>query len=239
MKKLHVVVVIPARGGSKGLSGKNIKPINGKPLIAYSIEVAKKCKLIDKIIVSTDSKEIGYMARKYGASVVMLPDEYVTDTSPMEPSLKYTIEFIEKRDKLSVDIMVYMQLTDFFKKPAWIDECIKILIDNPSIDSVFIGCEEHKNYWKREGKGYVKLTNPNYVPRQQREPIFREDTGLGAATRGSIIKSGKRLGKNTILLEKKYPFFDIHTQFDFDLLEFVMKKYPNITEDFYKDYKKE
>ena len=237
--KLNVVAIIPARGGSKGLPGKNIRLLNGKPLIAYSIEVAKKCKLIDKIVVATDNKEIADVAKKYGAEVpFFLPKEYAKDNSSMEPTFKYTVLWIEGNQKIRVDIVVYIQLTDFFKKAEWIDECIRILLKRPEVDSVFIGCEEHKNYWKKQGEKYVKLTNPSYLPRQQREPIFREDTGLGAATRGDVIKSGRRLGDNTLLLEKKYPFFDIHKQLDFDILEFVTKKYPNI-DNFYKNYKRQ
>lgn len=233
------MVLIPARGGSKGLPGKNIKLMNGKPLIAYAIEAAKQCKLVDKIIVTTDNKEIADVAISYGAEVpFFLPEEYTTDTAPMEPTLKYTVEWIEKNQNFPVDIMIYFQLTDFFKQPKWIDECIQVLIDNPEVDSCFVGCKEHKNFWKREGDKHIKLTNPVYGPRQKREPIFREDTGLGAATRGSVVKGGRRLGDNVVLLEKDYPFFDIHTDFDFFILESATKQFPEINS-FYKDFKRD
>ncbi len=237
-KKLNVIAVIGARGGSKELPGKNIRLMNGKPLIAYSIESGKKSKYIDKVVVATDDQEIANVSKRYGAEVVLLPPEYATDTAPMEPSLKYAVEWIEKNQNFPVDIMVYLQLTDFFKKPEWIDECIKYLIDHPEVDSCFIGCKEHKNYWNKEGEKYVKLTTAMYVPRQKKEPVFREDTGLGAATRASVIKGGRRLGDNTMIIEKEYPFFDIHTELDFNILEFVTRNYPNIVRDHYKDYKK-
>ncbi len=238
-KTLNVVAVIPARGGSKGLPGKNVKLMNGKPLIVYSIESAKKCKLINRVVVATDDSEIAEVAKKYGAEVpFILPPEYVTDTAPMEPTLKYAVEWIEKNQNYPVDVMVYFQLTDFFKKPEWIDECIQVLIDRPEVDSAFIGCKEHKNFWRKEGDKHVKLTNPIFGPRQKREPIFREDTGLGTATRGKVIKNGRRLGDNVVLLEKSYPFFDIHTQLDFDILELVIKKYPCVLEDFYKNFER-
>lgn len=237
-KKPNVIAVMGARGGSKGLPGKNIKLMNGKPLIAYSIEAGKKTKYIDKVVVATDSEEIAEVVKKYGGEVVMLPPEYTTDTAPMEPTLKYALEWIEKNKNFPVDIMVYFQLTDFFKKPEWIDECIKYLIDHPEVDSCFIGCKEHKNYWNKEGNKYIKLTNPVFGPRQKREPIFREDTGLGAATKASVIKGGRRLGDDTVLLEKTYPFFDIHTDFDFAILEFVAKNYPNIVKEMYKNFER-
>ncbi|MEK6973634.1 MAG: acylneuraminate cytidylyltransferase family protein [Nanoarchaeota archaeon] len=236
--KNNIIAIMGARSGSKGIPGKNLKSMNGKSLISYSIEAGKLSKYITKVVVGTDDKKIAKICNKLGADVVMLPIELTTDTSPMEPMLKYVLETYEKNQKINVDIVVYFQLTDFFKKPEWIDECIECLLNNNEIDSCFIGCEEHKNYWKKQGKRYIKLTNASYTPRQQRKPIFREDTGLGTATRADNIRNGKRLGKNTILLEKKYPFFDIHDELDFAILEFVARNYPNIAKDYYKDYKK-
>jgi len=99
-KKQNVVAVIPARGGSKGVPGKNIKLLGGKPLISYVLEAAKKCQLIDRIIVSTDDEQIAEVAKKYGAEVpFMRPAELAEDATPTELVLKHAVEWLEQNEK--------------------------------------------------------------------------------------------------------------------------------------------
>ena len=217
----NIVAIIPARGGSKGLPGKNIRLLDGKPLIAYSIEVAKRSKYITRVIVTTDNEEIAEVSKKYGAEVPFLrPFELAVDNSSTESALKHTVDWLEENEGYTSDIVVFMQLTDFFKSSEWIDETIKCLLEDPDLDSAFIGSETHKNYWKRSGDKHARATPfTEYCDRHEKEPIFREDTGLGCSTRGSVIKKGNRLGENVKLIEKDYEFFDIHTKFDFYLLE--------------------
>ena len=125
--KNNIIAIMGARSGSKGIPGKNLKSMNGKSLISYSIEAGKLSKYITKVVVGTDDKKIAKICNKLGADVVMLPIELTTDTSPMEPMLKYVLETYEKNQKINVDIVVYYQLTDFLKKHEWIDECIESL----------------------------------------------------------------------------------------------------------------
>ena len=95
-KKIKIIAVIPARGGSKGLPGKNILPLCGKPLIAYSIEVAKKSRLIDRVIVTTDDKKIAAVAKKYGAEIpFMRPARLAQDNTPPFPVLKHVLDFLK------------------------------------------------------------------------------------------------------------------------------------------------
>ncbi len=106
-----VLAVIPARGGSKGIKNKNIYPLCGKPLIAYSIEAAKKSNYIDEIVVSTDSEKIANIAKEYGASVPFLrPSELATDTSKSIDAIIYTIETLKKNGNI-FDILVLLQPT--------------------------------------------------------------------------------------------------------------------------------
>ena len=96
--KSKIICVIPARKGSKGLKDKNIKKLNGIPLIAWSIKVAKRCKFIDEIIVSTDSLKIAEIAKKYGAKVPFLrPKKFATDKSSSFSVLKHAIDFYKKK----------------------------------------------------------------------------------------------------------------------------------------------
>ena len=122
MVKMHskplILGVITARGGSRGIPKKNIKLLGGKPLIAYTIEVAKKSRLITHLIVSTDDNEIAEICRQYGADVpFMQPVELATDTSGHLEVMRYAIRFME--DKLGVffDYAVILQPTSPFRLP--------------------------------------------------------------------------------------------------------------------------
>src|SRR5688572_19439839 len=106
MKKPNVVAVIPARGGSKGLPRKNIRVLAGKPLIAYSIEAAKNCPLIDRVILSTDDQEIADIGKKFGAEVPFLrPSAIAVDDATTESVLIHAIDWLEKNENYKTDIL--------------------------------------------------------------------------------------------------------------------------------------
>ena len=226
----NIVALIPARGGSKGLAKKNILPLAKKPLIAYTIDVAKASKYINRVVVVTDNDEIASAAKKCGAETPFrLPAELAADFATTEGSLKYAVDWLEENENYKPDIVVFFQATDFFKRVAWVDETIETLLRDPDFDSAFIGCKTHKNYWQRSGGAYERTTPfTGYGPRQKKDPVFREDTGLGCATRSYVIKESRRLGDKVKLLEKEYDFFDIHNEFDFWLVEQIIlnKKRP-------------
>lgn len=228
---MEICCIIPARGGSKGLSKKNILPLAGKPLLNYSIEAAKKCALINRVIVNTDSQEIADIAKQAGAEVPFLrPAELATDNALTNDVLKHTVEWLEINKHYTCDIVVYLQPTDIFRRKHTIPSVIDALSKNPKLDSAFIAYPEHKNYWKKQGNSYVRIDSRGYAPRQQKEPIFREDTGLACASRVSVIKKGQRIGENVMIIPNDDPasFIDIHDQFSFWLAEKVITdwRYP-------------
>jgi len=216
-KKQIIAAVIFARGGSS-LYKKNMRLLKGIPLIGYSIGPALKSQYIDKVIVATDDQEIEATSLEMGAEVFNLPSEITTDASGTDAALLYMTDWFEQN---GIDVIVYMQPTDLFKESEWMDECISRLIDG-NFSSVFVGCATHKNYWyisDDKCQRAIHIKNP-YINRQQKSPIYREDTGLGAAIRvSSIIKNQNRLGDNPHLIEKEYLFFDLHNELDFYLAE--------------------
>lgn len=235
----NVVAVIPARGGSKGLPRKNILPLAGKPVIAYSIEAGLACKSIDRVVVTTDDAEIAEVSKKYGAEVPFLrPQDLANDMATIEVTLKHCVDWLEQNDKYPVDILVYFQPTDFFKQVPWIDETVQALLKDPALDSALTACKDHKNYWREEDGRWIKMTSATYEVRQKRKPVYREDTGLGCATRGRLIKEGRRLGDNVKVFPKEYPFFDIHTDFDLWMIEQVMTKWKGDVAALYHDMDK-
>jgi CMP-N-acetylneuraminic acid synthetase len=232
----NVIAVIPARGGSKGLPRKNLLPLGGKPVIAWSIEVGRACPSIDRVIVTTDDPEIAEVSRRWGAEVPFLrPAALADDYATIEVTLQHCVEWLETHDRYPVDVLVYFQPTDFFKQVAWVEEAIQALRTDPALDSAFVACKDHKNYWREEDGRWLKLTSPIYEVRQKRKPVYREDTGLGCATRGRIVKAGQRLGDNVLLLPKEYPFFDIHTEFDLWMIEQVLSQWKGDVAALYHD----
>ena len=226
MNKPHVLAVIPARGGSKGLPGKNIRPLAGKPLIAYSIEAAKASPYVTRVMVSTDDARIAEVAKAHGAEVPFLrPAELAQDLTPTEPVLKHAVEWLEQSEGWRADIVLFLQPTDVFRKRAMIDGVVRALIDDPQLDSAFVAYPTHKNFWRKQADGFTRLAaDLAYGPRQTREPLYREDTGIACATRAALIKQGKRIGERVFILPNKddASAIDIHTDFDFWLAEQVL-----------------
>ena len=113
---LKTICIIPARGGSKGLPGKNLRLFNGKPLIAWPIIAATRCKNIDTVIVTTDSEEIATQAKLFGAIVPSLRPSYLAqDNTTTETTLKYALDSFEETTKQRFDICVFLTCTDIFR----------------------------------------------------------------------------------------------------------------------------
>lgn len=220
-----VATIILARGGSKGLPKKNIALLNGKPLIAYTIEASLNCKYVDRTIVSTDDHEIAELAKKYGAEVpFMRPAELSGDFANAEECLLHAVNWLAENEGYHIDIVSYMQVTDVFKKKYMLEGCIKVLLENPEIESAFVGYKDHKNYWVKSGNEYVRLTSADNTARQLKELVYREDTGLGCATRVEVLRKGRRLGDRVVVIsnDDMASFIDIHTEFDLWLAEQIL-----------------
>jgi len=231
--ELRTMAVIPARGGSKELPRKNLRPLAGKPLIAYSIEHARTSGVCDVVLVSTDDERIAQVAREHGAEVPFLrPAELASDAMPVEPVVRHALEAYETLTQRPISIIVYLQPTDLFRTPALIRECVLRLKADPTLDSVFTAYKTHKNFWRRgpEKNGYVRLAADlaTYQCRQFRQDlIYREDAGLASATRASVVRSGRRLGEriDIVVTDDFRTSIDIHSEFDFWLAEKIITEW--------------
>jgi CMP-N,N'-diacetyllegionaminic acid synthase len=223
--KLKTIAVICARGGSKGLKKKNLKILNGEPLIGRVIRHAKESNSLDTILVTTDDKEIAKVAEEYGAEVPFIrPADISDDLATTEATLQHAILTYEELKNTKFDIAVFLTATDIFRKSKWISQVINRLAESPDLESVFVGYKTHKNFWEMQDDGSWQRLKPwmsEYSSRQIRRSIAREDTGLACASRASLWRDGKRIGdKIDILLnEDDFTSIDIHAQEDLDLAQ--------------------
>lgn len=167
------LAIIPARGGSKGLPRKNVRPLCGKPLIAWTIEAALRAETVSRVVVSTDDAEIAEVSRRYGAEVVWRPKEMSDDTSPSEAALFHALE------QLGVEQgnLVFLQCTAPLMLPSDIDGTVRML---EHADSAFTVTPWHRFVWKStsEGASPVGHQKTHRPMRQQREAQYLE---VGAA----------------------------------------------------------
>ena len=141
-KNKTFLAIIPARGGSKRLPRKNVLDLNGKPLIAYSIEAGLKSKYIDKVIVTSDDDEILTISERYGADTIKRPDELASDTATTFDAIKHAMENCER-----YDYIILLQPTSPLRNEKHIDEAIELL-ESKNADAVVSVCEmDHSPLW--------------------------------------------------------------------------------------------
>ena len=220
----RVIALIPARGGSKGLPSKNIKPLAGRPLIAHSVRHAIESGVCDRVLVTTDDEAIRAAAEAAGAWTPFLRDPSLAeDLTPTEPVLTDALTRAEALDG-PFGIVVFLQPTDIFRKPEWIARAVETLKRNRALDSCFVANKTHKNFWTQSPDGSWQRVYEwmgVYGPRQTRTPLYREDTGLASALRAALIRAGRRTGDHAeiIPIDSTAAGIDIHDPFDFYLAE--------------------
>jgi hypothetical protein len=155
-----MIALIPARGGSKGLPNKNIKLLNEKPLIAYTIEAALQAKEISRVIVSTDYENIKEVALQYGADIPFLrPDFLATDSSSSLDVFKYTINRLEEEENIVIDNFVVLQPTSPLRTSKHIDEAISLFREKEAKAVVSYCKEYHSIFWHKKVDKQGKIVN--------------------------------------------------------------------------------
>jgi len=228
-KNKTILCIIPARGGSKGLPDKNIKDLLGKPLIAYSIEQARACRYIDKVIVSTDSVQIAKIARESKAEVPFIRPKYLaTDTASGIDVLMHAVDWMEKNGNFNFDIVVLLLVTSPLRSVKDIDKSIELLFKKKAVN-VFSVTESHRNPYfnmvEIDNLGAVKLVKKgNFVRRQSAPKVFDMNASI-YIWRKDILKNKKKLFlKNTRLyFMPKQRSVDIDDGIDFKIVEMLMK----------------
>jgi CMP-N,N'-diacetyllegionaminic acid synthase len=229
MYKDHVVVcVIPARGGSKGLPGKNIKNFCGKPLIAYTIEQAIQSEYVDRIIVSTEAEEIAQISLEYGAEVpFMRPMDLAGDSIATVDVLLHAINWLEEADRYEFDILLLLHTTTPLRSVEDIDKSIDLLVEEKA-DNVFSVAEAHRNPYfnmvEINNSGYAGLVKQgNFTTRQEAPMIYDMNASIYVWWK-ELLKEKKKifLDKTKIYVMPKERSIDIDDNIDFKIAEIIM-----------------
>ena len=226
---LNVLAIIPARGGSKGVPGKNIRELAGKPLIAYSIEAALESEHVDHVVVSTEDEQIAAAAREWGSEVVPRPPELATDTAPTDPVLEHAVTYLEQLDGYRADLIVLLQPTSPLRPPGLIDACIERLLDTQA-DSLLTVFQGHTFFWRRTAQGLVANYDPVKRPRRQDIPqdqrYLLENGNVYVTRQHILMEQHSRLGgKIKWYVMDAADSIEIDTNFDFWLVEQIMHHY--------------
>ena len=203
---LRVIGVIPARGGSKGVPGKNLRVVGGASLLAHAVRAARESARLEAFVVSTDDREIAEAARGLGVEVLDRPGSLATDTAPMAPVLIHALEVFERRGGHPVDGVVLLQPTSPIRTGADIDRAVELLATDRSIDSVIGVCEMddvHPGRMYRLEKGERLLPlDPSLeqLNRQDLPPVYYRNGAIYAVRRQTLVRSGRVIGERPAAL---------------------------------------
>jgi N-acylneuraminate cytidylyltransferase len=230
---MNIAAFIFARGGSKGLPGKNILPFGGKPLISWAIDQAKEVSRIQRIIVSTDCPQIAEIARLSGAEVPFLrPENIAQDSSPEWLAWQHALTFLENEEGIMPDIMVSIPTTSPLRKPVDIENCLNEFLEGDVDAVITVSAARRSPYFnmvKLNSDGMASLVIPPYgekIIRRQDSPLLYDITTVAYVVNSKFI-----INKNSIFEGRVKAIqipaeraIDIDTLLDFQIAEFLLQK---------------
>ncbi len=215
---METLALIPARGGSKGIPRKNIRPFAGYPLIAWSIAAAKQSQSVTRVIVSTDDEEIASVAREFGAETPFLrPAKFADDLTTDLPVFEHALKWLAEHKNYHPEIVVQLRPTSPIRPRGLVDDAVNVLLNHKDADSVrgvvSAGQNPHK-MWRISGEhGPMKnlldvpgIAEPYNAPRQSLPPIYWQTGHIDVIRTETIIKGGSMSGGviYPILIDSRY-----------------------------------
>ena len=235
-KHKNILVIIPARGGSKGIPRKNIRSLNGKPLISYSIHTAMRSKYKPDVYVSSEDEEILSISELFGAKIHKRSVDNASDSVTLDPVIFEAFNYICQKEGKKYDFIVTLQPTSPLITTNSLDKALDKIIQDIGIDTIISAIDDTHLNWKKIDDKYI----PNYekrVNRQYLTPTFRESGGF-LITRAEFLSEINRIGKNIDLhILDDDEGIDIDSYRDWNLCEyylgrkkilFVISGYPEI-----------
>jgi len=222
--------VIPARGGSKGLPGKNLRMLGALSLIGQAIASARESKLLTRVIVSTDSPEIAEEARRHGGEVpFMRPAELASDQAGMVPVLQHAVRWLESNAKARPDLIVTLQPTSPFRTGVEIDETIRKVIETGSDSAQTLSEASYHPFFMKtlDGDRTVALfpDGHKYVRRQDAPPVYQPSGAVYVTRYAMLMDHGHVLGEdNRGVVQGFEASVNIDTEWDFLLAELLLRE---------------
>tara|TARA_B100000315_G_C14553653_1_gene577077 strand:- start:59 stop:745 length:687 start_codon:yes stop_codon:yes gene_type:complete len=219
---MRIFTVIPARGGSKSIPKKNIQLLNRKPLLQYSVEYSLKCDLVEKTIVSTDSKEIAEVAKNCGAEVPFIrPSELARDDTPDYPVFRHALDYLEKEYNVNIDLIILLRPTSPLRPPGLIERGIKLFDkypDSTSIRCVTFTSEHPYRQWIKNGnyiKGLIENVHEPYnLERQELPVVYFQSGDIEIVKRQTLIDGSISGNKVLPLIINHQEMYDIDYEHD-------------------------
>ena len=229
-----ILALIPARGGSKSIPRKNIYPVAGKPLIAYSIQQALESKHITRVIVSTDDEEIANVSRKWGAEVpFMRPAEFSQDQSLDIEVFDHALRWLKKNDDYQPELVVHLRPTGPVRRVALIEQAIEAILAHPEADalrSVQIAKQNPYKMWFIEN-GLLKpilqlegVTESYNMPRQKLPKTYWQNGTLDITRPQTVLEKKSMMGENILAFEITEPAYDLDYPEDIPAIEKALEK---------------
>ncbi|WP_430408552.1 cytidylyltransferase domain-containing protein [Kordia sp.] len=228
---MRILAVIPARGGSKGVPGKNKKLLNGKPLIQYSIDAALQSKYIDEVVVTTDDEEISAISKSLGANVPFVrPKHLAEDTTPTLPVIQHVIAHFEAEGK-HFDAICLLQPTSPFRPKGFLDKALQTFKEKQTdaLVSVLEVPHEYNPHWTFEANenGILQISTgkKEIIPRRQELPKAYHRDGSIYITKTNIIQHENSLYGNSLayVVSDAAYYVNIDTQKDWEKAEQLAK----------------
>ena len=228
---MRILAIIPARGGSKGVPNKNIKLLGGKPLLQYTSDIALQSKILDKVVLSSDSDMIIQIAMNLGVEAPFKrPDSLAEDTTPTLPVIQHVLHFYENKGEF-FDAVCLLQVTSPFRTVSFLDEAISTFINckTDSLISVQSVPDEYNPHWTFEENedGYLSIATgeSQIIPRRQELPRAYHRDGSIYLTKTSVIKQNSLYGSSIAYIKSpKESAINIDTLEDWERAE----KYINL-----------
>lgn len=220
---MKILIVIPARGGSKGIPRKNLRLLNGKPLIYYSINTSLHSIFSPDVYVSSEDDEILNIAQKFGASIHKRNQNIADDKTTLDPVIYDCFIYAQKIESKEYDLIITIQPTSPLLSSKSLDNAIEKMILNNNIETIIAAKDSTHLSWRKENNQF----KPNYTERVNRQyltPSYTE-TGAFLITRNSVISENNRIGKNVdLVLLSGGEEVDIDTYEDWNLCEYYLRR---------------
>ncbi|MCM1213728.1 MAG: acylneuraminate cytidylyltransferase family protein [Lachnospiraceae bacterium] len=226
-----MIAIIPARGGSKGLPGKNIRELNGKPLIAYTIEAAQKARQVEKIIVSTDDHKIAEVAKEYGAEVPFLrPDELATDTSQAVDVYLHAVDYLMQESDKRIDKFMVLLPTAPLRTEIHINEAMELFERSGAETLISMKEAETPVTWYHKKLDNGRVQNAGFgegdaIHNRQTNTVFYVPNGAIYILDYKLLKEKRTYYSNDTVayIMSAQDSVDIDTLLDFDFAQYLMQ----------------